>query len=217
MSSHHPPQELLMEYAAGTACEAVSVMVACHATYCAQCRHRVAELESAGAALLDQGSAPPVADLDRRIEDLLSRLDDAPPEAPATAKVYDPLIPAPLLEYSGPSEQIPWKRVFPGVFVHELKLLWGDVPVRLTRARAGLSIPTHTHEGYECDLILQGGLRDLTRGGDFERGDVQSADETVTHNLAVLEDEDCILVAFNEGRPQGRSVGAKLVYKYLGW
>lgn len=219
MSKFHPPVELLMEHAAGSACEAVDLLVACHTTYCVECRTRVAELEGLGARLSLGDAASQEGDA-AALSDLLARLDSDASQvdvAAATPAVEDPLFPTPLLHYTGPSDQVAWKRVLPGVYLFELDLRWGDVPIRLTRARAGRGIPKHTHEGYECDLILQGGLHDLTRGGDFERGDVQAADETVTHELRALEGEDCILVAFNEGRPQGRSIGAKLLYRYLGW
>lgn len=216
MSKFHPPVELLMEYAAGSSNEAVDLLVACHNTYCAACRKQVEDFESIGAGLSIPKVGASGEGLDDELKALMGQLGDQ--EELSSASVdEDPLFPSPLLPYTGPSDKIPWKRVLPGVFIYELDLRWGDIPVRLTRARAGRGIPKHTHEGYECDLILQGGVHDLTRGGDFERGDVQAADETVTHELRALKGEDCVLVAFNEGRPQGRSLGAKLLYRYLGW
>lgn len=220
MSSFHPPTELLMEYAAGSSNDAVALLVACHTTFCATCRSQVAQYERIGASLAmgaPTAPEPSEAPFDKLLDGVLSTLDQQDPGPEPDLPTQDPIFPTPLVHYTGPSNKVAWKRVLPGVYIHELQLRWGDVPVRLTRARAGRAIPLHTHEGYECDLILQGGLHDLSRGGDFERGDVQAADESVTHELCALPGEDCILVAFNEGRAQGRSLAAKLLYRYLGW
>lgn len=208
---HHPPEELLVEYAAGTSSEAHALFVACHLTYCPQCRAEVAQLEALGGALLgaSQSDAEPlvVTDLDRR-----PAYEGGQP-MPAS----DPLLPMPLLPYVGPSSQLPWRRVLPGVATVELPLAIGASPVRLIRANPGRGVPMHTHSGQELDLVLQGGLRDHVRNAQYEPGDVQSADESVSHRLSVLPGEPCILLSVNEQSVKPMGLWSKLVYGVLPW
>jgi putative transcriptional regulator len=49
---HHPPEELLLDYAAGSADEPTSLTLATHLTLCPECRDTVARFESVGGALL---------------------------------------------------------------------------------------------------------------------------------------------------------------------
>ena len=71
--THHPADELLVEYAAGETAEAVSLVIACHATLCPPCRQRLAELEVVGGALLEQ--APPRELRPGALEAVLAALD----------------------------------------------------------------------------------------------------------------------------------------------
>ncbi|WP_332308091.1 zf-HC2 domain-containing protein, partial [Elstera litoralis] len=57
MPHFHPPESLLIDYAAGTLPEAISLLVATHLTYCPTCRKEMAALEAVGGAMLD--SLPP--------------------------------------------------------------------------------------------------------------------------------------------------------------
>ena len=43
--THHPGDELLLSYASGAASEAVALLVASHAMFCAQCRAAVQRVE----------------------------------------------------------------------------------------------------------------------------------------------------------------------------
>ncbi len=210
MAEHHVPESLLLEYAAGVADEAESLLVACHLTFCPECRAKVEQLEGLGGLLMSglEGSGRE-----------LSVEPDSLAEPESIVRPTDPIFPTPLVELVGPSSKIPWRSVFPGsgVFEMNLPLAHGEGQVRLVRARAGAGVPEHTHRGRELDLVLQGGLRDHARQANFEPGDVQAADESVTHKLTVLPGEDCILLAVNEARVAPRGLWSRLVYSMLGW
>jgi putative transcriptional regulator len=196
---HHPPEELLVEYAAGEASEPVSLVIACHATLCPGCRRRLDQLESVGGALLEQA---PVAELGAgALEAALAALDgegDRPASAPPVAPAgVDPAwsLPRPLLRYLGAAAR--WKRVVPGV--RDIKLAT-NVPgtlLRLVNLRPGMTIPLHDHRGLELTLVFAGGLLEPERV--LHRGDFQLRLPGERHVQRVEQGGPCIALTVNLG------------------
>ena len=62
MTNHHPSPELLLDYAAGSLPEAVSLAVATHLALCPDCRRTVSEAEALGGGLLAEAEAAPLDD-----------------------------------------------------------------------------------------------------------------------------------------------------------
>ena len=58
---HHPSGEFLIDYASGSASEAVSLLVATHLALCPVCRQGVAALETIGSQALEPAGADPTS------------------------------------------------------------------------------------------------------------------------------------------------------------
>ncbi len=192
---HHPPDELLLEYASGATHEAVSLFVATHCALCPQCRSRVEDLEQVGGALLQQADS--VEPSPGTLDALLARLDDtdadADAEPPAAATPTEHLVfPEPLRSYLPDPDpgKLPWDSLLPGYKQITLPLMIGDVPVRLARMSPRFVIPSHTHGGTELSMVLTGGYKD--DGKQYLRGDVSVRDEQHTHSVHVDDDDHCI-------------------------
>ena len=193
--SHHPGEDLLLEYASGIQREPVALLIATHLALCPQCRDQTRGLEAIGGALLEQlGPAPLAEDGFAR---LLGRLDE--PEGPATTQWPDPptdhgaRLPQPLRDYvAGSPDRLRWRRLGP---IAEARLLTGcaGFTTRLVRLRAGAGAPAHTHGGIELTLVLEGGFTDAS--GHYLRGDVEVADSAVDHRPVVDADGDCLCLA----------------------
>jgi putative transcriptional regulator len=183
--THLIPEDLLMAYAAGTSGEALSLLAACHLTLSPESRAQLQTLEAVGGELIAE--LPPADLAPGSLEAMLARLDEPVPAMPPPPP-GDPTFPAPLRRLMGPSPT--WRKVWPGVHVLDLPIRFGTEPVRLTRLAPGIEIPRHSHGGQEYSLVLQGGFSD--RGGDFVRGDVAVADDTVEHHLDIHDDGECI-------------------------
>ena len=184
---------MLAAYAAGTASEGVSLLVAAHATYCAACRAGIARIEALSAALMGaDGVTPPALDA------VLARLDEpAPPEAPAAAVAHDPVLPRPIVAAVGaPLSQIRWRFVIPGVARCDIASA-DDEQVSLLRVRPGCGVPAHTHTGVEATLVLCGALSD--RGKLFGTGDVTLAGADDDHHPRAAPGADCICLAVIAG------------------
>ena len=72
----------------------------------------------------------------------------------------------------------------------------GSEEASLLRWRAGYRTPSHGHLGFEAMLVLKGGFSDGI--GEYRRGDVSVADETVEHKPIALPGEDCIVYSVRE-------------------
>lgn len=186
---------MLAAYAAGTASEGVSLLVAAHATYCAACRAEIARLEALSAGLMraDGAGAPPPA-----LAAVLARLDDpAPPAAPAPAVAHDPVLPRPVVEAVGATlGEIRWRFLMPGVSRCEIPSA-DDEQVSLLRVRPGCGVPAHTHTGHEATLVLCGALDDRDRR--FGPGDVALAGADDDHHPRAAPGADCICLAVIAG------------------
>lgn len=212
--THHPAEEFLVAYAAGTLPEASSLIVATHMALCPDCRAEVRRLEALGGALLAEMPEAPVAD--DLLASIFAQLESPQPVAgpaggdgglglavarrPAKA-ASRAVIPEPLRGYLGCDlDGVRWSKVIRGV--DEVAVPCGPVnggggpKVRLMRIRAGTAMPRHTHGGSELTLVLSGGFSDET--GHFLRGDFVATDGSVDHQPVADDDGDCICLAVTD-------------------
>lgn len=220
----HVSEEYLMDYAAGTASEAVGLLVATHLALCPECRAKVADYERIGGAMLED-SRP--ADLpDAALAAMLARLDEVPADAPDEMPVKAPAVefddhtrrtlPEPLRSYIGCNlDTAPWRNVTKALQEIELPLGESGYRTRLYRIKGGQAMPNHTHGGNEMTLVLAGGFSDDT--GHYERGDVSIADDELVHTPVADPGEDCICLAVTDAPlkltgPIGRIVNLFMRY-----
>lgn len=207
MPTHHPGDTLLIDYAGGALGEGVSLAVATHLALCPACRLTVAEMEAIGGALLEEIEPD---ELDPGcLESVLARLDDRPPlprcaprpaprrtPLPASRCTAPPLLPEPLRRYVGPDlGALRWTPMIPGMACADIATL-GTARVRLARLKGGVAIPQHTHCGLELTLVLDGGFSDEL--GQFQRGDLSVADESLDHR-PVSDPEGCLCLWVTDG------------------
>lgn len=192
--AHHPDEALLARYAAGTADDAMALIVATHLSFCGRCRSDVALLERAGGALLD-GIAPAALADDARAK-TLARLDTAyaPPSVPAS----NDNTPPPLRAFLGHDlSAVRWRRMGPRLSYASL-MRHGPVVLRLLRGVPGSDTGRHSHLGMEYTLVLRGGFTDET--GSYGPGDFQAASPELKHNPVADDGEDCINLAVTTER-----------------
>jgi len=209
MARFHPPEEMLLDYAAGALGEAEALVVATHLALCPACRAEVAAMEAVGGALLETIPAGPetAAGLDDVLARVLARLDE--PERPApvpaaaraiAAEAGGPLLPEPLRSYvGGDLGGISWTPVMRGLDERPLDLdrRGADAAkVRMLRIHPATAMPQHTHRGREMTLVLAGGFRDAT--GHYLRGDLALTDASVNHTPVADEDGACVCLVLTE-------------------
>ncbi|MEQ9638808.1 MAG: ChrR family anti-sigma-E factor [Alphaproteobacteria bacterium] len=187
--SHHIPDVVLMDYAAGNVQEALALLVATHLAMCPACRTELREIELIGGALLQElDTAAVVGELP------MSEPFTLAPE-PATRRSAEsamPIeLPRPLRDYvGGDLAALDWRSGLRGV--QECVLGTGPHGIKsaLLCIQPGRQVPNHTHMGDEYTLVLQGGFSD--QAGQYLPGDVAVADSSVTHRPVADAHEPCL-------------------------
>ncbi|MCM2473525.1 transcriptional regulator [Rhizobium sp. CG5] len=224
---HHISDELLLDYASGTLAEGWSLAVATHLALCPACRRRLKGMEAAAGMLLEAlpNTTATVAGSDAASwEKMKARMQgDGPgvtvaavaakPNPPATSQA--PLLPEPLRSYlGGDGADLKWRPLGRGAYHIPIRTKDGETSVRLLRIPAGKPVPEHSHGGRELTLVLAGSFHD--EEGEFHRGDIEDADETLMHQPIANEGEDCICLAVTDAPLKFRSWLLRLVQPVLG-
>ena len=198
MINHHPPFEMIVDYATGALPAGVALVAATHAAMCAECRSVVEQLETLGGVLLGDMEAE---SLDGKL--LTSVLDKlGEPEVPAGANTQtldaatQKLIPRPLRRYVTRSlKDLDWRSIAGVMKEARLPVRTRGVTVSLMQLPPGLA-PKHGHYGHEYSLVLAGGYKDA--GQQFLPGDFAMKDSADVHQQVIDPDGGCIcLVALD--------------------
>jgi|HubBroStandDraft_5_1064220.scaffolds.fasta_scaffold272313_2 putative transcriptional regulator len=213
MIAHHPDDALLMAYAAGAADEATGLIVATHLHYCIICRMRTREMETIGGSLLEEIAPQPLAP--DALQATLAKLDQVKPyERPRRAPSRDGT-PGVLRSYlGGDLRDVRWRQMGPRLAYAPLFRRDG-VAARLLRGVPGADSGSHSHQGLEFTLVLQGGYTDVT--GSYAPGDLQVMEAGAHHNPVADPGEDCINLAVTTGRLKFDSLIQKIAAPLFGF
>lgn len=112
---------------------------------------------------------------------------------------------------------ISWKSIVPGVAVHDVlgnrKTKDAD-RLYLLRAKGGMKLPEHSHNGEEWTLILTGSY--ASDNQSYSRGDLHIADSSTAHAPHISEGEDCICLVVAQGRLTMKNWLPKIVQQVVG-
>jgi putative transcriptional regulator len=214
--SHHIPDEMLLAYASGSAPEAWSLIVATHLSLCSDCRAVVGNTERVGGELLD--NLIPETLGDHAFDQLMQAIDgqagkhDKPTKPPTRVPS---VLPEPLRSYvGGDLHALKWRRLGKGAFHIPIATNDRSARARLLKVPAGNPVPMHGHNGEELTLVLTGSF--TTHQGEFLRGDIEAADDSVEHMPVAGPEEDCICLAVTDAPLKFKSLGARLVQPFIG-
>lgn len=192
---HHPTNETLAAYAAGTLDLGRRLVVASHVERCAACRGFAHAVKRAAGVMLEDMAPVPMSE--DALAHTLARIEREPAAQKPTSAASswtDADMPACLKPY----EMGRWRWVGPGVEMRPILLPEDKVRVFLLKASPGTRLPQHTHEGSELTSILVGSFHH--EGGDFYAGDFEEADDDTEHRPIVGKDQTCICLVALEGQ-----------------
>jgi putative transcriptional regulator len=214
---HHPSDEVLLQYAAGTIDGGLAIVVAIHIGRCPLCSARVGEFEAIGGGILED--MPLTLMAPDALAQTLARI-----ESP-TATVAKPVTKSkPWLFPEGiempkaleDCEIGSWRFLAPGLRGCRVKV--PGVPkanVMLLRGRPRTKLPSHGHTGIELTQVLAGSFSNPH--GRFHAGDMAEADPDVDHQPVIDADDECICIAASEGRTRLHGLVARLMQPFIGF
>ena len=136
MIKHHPDDNLLIEYSAGTLAFGQSIAVSAHLHFCSRCRARVSSLNTLGADLLE--SSQPESVSDNLLASVMGQLDDPTPAVKAaTERSARPHVLEKILNGKAPDK---WEFLTPSLDMARLKTGQKEFEVSLHRIKAGGSV-----------------------------------------------------------------------------
>lgn len=189
MTAHHPPIDMLLEYAAGSLAPGPLLVVAVHAALCVDCQQQIDAFEAVGGALLDR--IEPVALSPLAIErSMVAVQKPLPRPVPAADSPLAKVLPFPLRRYIDSSAR--WHSAGLGIDEIELPLASNQHRASLLRIRAGRAMAVHRHDGMEYTVVLAGGFSDA--GAHYEIGDLCLGAEP-EHRPVADDGQDCICLA----------------------
>lgn len=198
MSSRHPaPDELLLDYAAGTLAAGPELAVALHVALDRDARRTVDRLGALAGAMLEGEPAAELDPGDATLARALAAIDSVPVEArPASVQTsarsarrpgFD-WAPPPLLRHLDSSAT--WRRAMGGFEEIRLSLPGDTHRVSLLRLAPGRGLPMHRHVGTEYTVVLQGGYTDST--GNYAVGDFAIGPGPEQHEPIADPGDPCI-------------------------
>lgn len=194
---HHPPDELLATFAAGTVDLGQHIAVATHLVGCAKCRAAVRAMEHIGGAVL--AALPPAGMLDGSFEALERRLDEASTPSAPTRRRGRAFCDVPgLPDFLDSYPDSAWRWIAPKVRLRPIRLPEPSATrVFLLKSSPGTRMIEHTHTGFEMTCVLSGSF--VHAGGQFGPGDFDFGDGAVDHDIRIDSTEACICLVAMQG------------------
>ncbi len=213
-NKHHPSDQTLLRFAAGTLPAGPSLVVAAHLSGCPFCQRRVATFEAVGGEMLIR--TEPQALSTRALQQTLARLDVvgtpshiAPRRSPPS--IDGIILPSPLAG----CDVGPWRPVGPGVRLSRIRVPHAPkANVILLKVKANKHMPAHGHTDLEVTQVLKGSFSD--GNNRYEPGDFVEGDDETDHSPVIGSDGECISLAAIEGQVRFKGLLGRLIRPFAG-
>ena len=214
--THHPSDELMLDYASGALSEGWALAIATHLSMCGSTPSLLRGMETIGRILLDEADEACISD--KMFGSILDKIDHdtiSPVEKESVrGRKFGSVVPQPLATYVGNDlESLAWKNLGLGVRHLPIELSDKATSARLISIPAGKPVPEHSHSGRELTVVLSGGFHDVT--GEYGPGDIQEAYGDLEHQPHARDAEDCIALAITDAPLRFSGIAARLVQPFF--
>jgi putative transcriptional regulator len=201
-SSHHPTDDQLIEFTAGTLSMSRSLCISAHLEFCPACRQRMSTMQQLGSLQLESLQPQKVSvDLKSQVLQAVKKevvLEDIPP---VQVKSSIQRIPKCLGKWVPEDfDNLDWSAITPSVSITELTTEGSGAKAALVKVKAGGKMAHHSHTGDEVTVILQGSYSD--EDGCYSAGDFIFRDSEHKHKPIAAKDQDCICLIALDGPVQ---------------
>jgi len=207
------PDEWVLSYSAGALDPARSLLVGSHIAYHDDLQEALYDADAIGGSLLESMQSEHVSN--KVLDDLMGRIDDAQHSKIEPVAAVGNQYPQPLMDFIDcDMDSLKWRSMGPGMSNARLWDGPNDERLWLLKARGGVKVPEHGHNGDEWTLILQGSYQ--TAAGRFSVGDIDVADTDTVHQPIIDTGEECICLVMTEGPIRFKSLIARMVQPIIG-
>lgn len=235
MIKHHPDENTLSEYCAGSIDWAVGIAVAAHLHHCPKCRTQVQNMSQVGGALLREAKAekPSEALFAQTLAKVraLSEAEDREKlehtqKCETTARALsdtqsletltrDPLLRdlPPVVEKLAVRNRLSWKKVSPSLKLAKLKTGQDLYEVAFHRICAGGKVVEHDHRGIEMTMVLKGSFSD--EDGVYSEGDFIVRQIGDVHKPIAAQNQDCLCLTVSEAPVAVTGLLGKVINPFL--
>ncbi len=189
MIHHHPDDNLLTEYAAGTLDTAQAIAITAHLHFCTQCKHKIMLMEQTGGAMLETLSPEPIAP--DSFDSLMSMIEKGENNRRSTPrKAGDlPNVVSKMMDH----QSLKWRKVNSSLKTANLVAGQKQHAVSLQKINAGGVVPEHDHRGVEITVVLKGSFSD--KNGIYQAGDFVLKEPGDVHQPLSASNEDCLCLS----------------------
>ena len=203
---------LLAGYAAGHLPAPLHGLIAAHLLMKPDNRGFVEAMEILHSEKIENVAPSPLSNRDKMLNQIFSQPVEVPKERVSSA---DELVPEPITAFIGSDlNQLKWRTRLPGLKEYSLKDPSG-CEASLLWIKAGRTMPSHTHDGTEITLVLQGAFSDGNQ--HYARGDIAIADGEIDHRPKADEGEDCICFVVNDAPLRLTGPFGRLFQHFMGY
>jgi putative transcriptional regulator len=180
MSLGHPGIETLEAHASGALQAGARMVVGVHLSGCAECRREVGRIEALGGVLLE--TAEPEALRPEAFAEVMAKLDGPSPARPAR------------LTLGALMRKGVWIPFGTGLAIKSLNR-YADAGEHLCmiRAKPGVALPDHGHNGIERLVVITGAVDDDT--GRYSAGDLAEMGPEDRHQPIATGTETCLCLS----------------------
>ena len=210
---HHPPEDLLAGFAAGSLGEAENLVLAVHSSQCPRCQRFVGAIECLGGAAIENAAPAPM--LASSFDNVLTRINElSTVEQRVSADFSVNQTDADLPDILKRCQFGKTRRVAPGVSLRPILLPErGKFRAFLLSSAPGTRMLEHTHTGEELTCVLKGNF--THQGGCYGPGDFDFGDEAVDHRPVVGAGEPCLCLVAMTGDLHMHGFFGRLISPFL--
>lgn len=221
MIQHHPDDNLLAEYSAGSIAWALGLGVATHLHFCAECKARIASMNQIGAAMMSR--CQPISVDTEAFTQLMANIREhsevearqqSNPRVQAQPK--DPMLnnlPGLVAKLLPRDKPLRWRYMSPHLKMARLKTGQDKYEVGFHRIAVGGKVAEHDHSGMELTIVLKGSFSD--GDGVYTPGDFLVRQSGQVHRPTAAQNEDCLCLSIVEAPVQLTGLLGKLINPFL--
>jgi putative transcriptional regulator len=212
MTEHHPDNNLLAEYAAGTLDTAQAVVISAHLHFCTKCQHEVQRLEQIGGAMIEDLIPQPLPE--KSFDELMKAIEQreciSSEQGQETVRAPSPL-PHVVNKLMG-QNNLKWHKTGP-LKTAPLTLGQEKHEISFQQIKAGAKVPEHDHRGIEMTVVLKGSFSD--KNGIYQAGDFVTKQPGEIHQPVSARNEDCLCLTVQQAPVKLTNFWGRLLNPFL--